>query len=343
MIPHSFSIKSASITFGAFFCLFLTACGEKKSAATADWENQSGADITEQPEKIPAVTKQPKTDVVPATSNKAMGVRFIAYNLRNYLTMRRYVDGKSIEGGKPEKEIEALLNVIVSGKPDILGVCEIGSQEDLADFQKRLGAKGIKLPHIHRVQGSDPTRALAILSKYPVTAHPKPEKSTYKLSGKEFQISRGILDVSINIAGKDVRFLGIHLKSKRPVRDADQEMMRRNEAGLVRKHIETILSTTPEARLLVYGDYNDTKRTKSVYIIQGRRNSDKRLEMLEFPDSRGEVWTHHWKREDIYSRIDFCMTSPSLAPHIKSEQCRLLDPDYWETGSDHRAMLLIFK
>lgn len=342
MTARPFSLPSASITLGAFFCLLLSACGEKKTSATADWQEGSGEKKTEQAGAAPQKPESESPGTAKDGGSRAE-VRFLAYNLRNYLTMRRYTDGRSVEGGKPEKEIEALVKVIVAGKPDILGVCEIGSPEDLEDLRKRLGAKGVKLPHVHRVRGDDAVRSLAILSKYPLTVHPQPADVSYRLNGKQFFIGRGILDATVRLAGKDVRFLGIHLKSKRPIREADQEMMRRNEARLVRKHIDRILADSPAARLVVYGDFNDTKRTKSVYSVQGRRNSNGRLEMLEIADSRGELWTHHWKREDIYSRIDFCMVSRALAPDVVAGACRILDPDYWEDGSDHRALLVVIK
>ena len=339
MNTPKFAMKHASITLGAFFCMFISACGEENSTATADWENKVKTATTESP--TPVATEH--TEAKPNSPTAKDGVRFLSYNLRNYLVMRRYSDGESSYRGKPESEIEPLLKVIVEGNPDILGICEIGSPKDLADFQKRLAAKGIDLPHTHHVKGSDKVRSLAILSKFPVRPHAKPEDSNYELEGKEFFIGRGILDASITAAGKDIRFLGVHLKSKRPIKEADQEMMRRNEAALLRKHIDQILKADKKANLVVYGDFNDTKRTKTVYSVKGRGNSSIRLEILDPADSRGELWTHHWEREDIYSRIDYCMVSLGLEPHIDREASKLLDPKYWAIGSDHRAMLVVIR
>ncbi|BDS05626.1 hypothetical protein NT6N_06660 [Oceaniferula spumae] len=347
MSRHPISIKSASILLGAFFCLFVSACDEKKSVTTTtEWENESRTAVTEQSVAASTAKADTKTATkanAPDTDISGESVRFLSYNLRNYLTMRRYIDGKSSEEGKPEEEIAALLKVIVEGQPDVLGVCEIGSKEDLAGFQKRLAAEGIDLPNLHHVQGADTVRSLAILSKYPLVSTATPKEDSYQLSGKPFRISRGILDATVKLPSRSVRFLGVHLKSKRPVKDADEEMIRRNEAYLLRKHIDEILTADPKANLMVYGDFNDTKRTKTVYAVKGRSNSSKRLEMLEVPDSRGELWTHHWTREDIYSRIDFCMVSLALSPHIEREECKLLDPSYWDVGSDHRALLVLIK
>ena len=341
MNTPKFSINYASIIIGVFFCLFTPSCKEPPTASTADWENKAQTKSTTTTAVGPPATDT--AEVLPDTSASNEAVRFLSYNLRNYLVMRRYNDGKSSYIEKPESEIEPLLNVIAEGTPDILGICEIGSLKDLTDFQKRLAIKGIHLPHTHHVQGSDKVRSLAILSKYPITPHPKPKDSSYMLEGKEFFISRGILDASIKAAGKNIRFLGVHLKSKRPIKEADQEMMRRNEAALLRKHIDHILKSDKKAHLVVYGDLNDTKRTKTVSSIKGRGNSSIRLKILDPADSRGELWTHHWEREDIYSRIDFCMVSLGLEPHIDHKASKLLDPRYWAQGSDHRAILVIIR
>lgn len=334
------SLKYASTLLGAFFCLLATACSEKKN--TADWENtstESQAATTELAESQ-AGEKAPKAQ---SKDSEQKEVRFLAYNLKNYLTMRRYIDGKAVYTSKPEKEIAALIDVIKISQPDILGVCEIGSDKDLKDLQTRLKTAGMDLPHIHRVQGSDEVRALAILSRYPIIKTDTPKKLDYTLSGVDFKISRGILDATIQLPGKQVRFLGVHFKSKRPIKEADQELMRRNESLLLRQHIDDILTSAPETMILAYGDFNDTKRTKSVYTVRGRSNSSKRLEMIELADSRGDNWTHNWKREDIYSRFDFAMANLALAPHINKEGSKLLDPKNWELASDHRALLVLIK
>jgi endonuclease/exonuclease/phosphatase family metal-dependent hydrolase len=328
-------LKHASIFIGAFFCLLVSACGEKKS--TPNWKNEPSekGDVSGDSEK--------NTPTTSATQANGQPVRFLAYNLRNYLTMRRYVNGKASSRSKPEEEIAPLIEIIQNAHPDILGVCEIGSPQDLKDFQSRLKKAGIDLPHTYRAYGGDRVRALAILSRFPIVSTALPKKFSYELNGIPFKISRGILDATIQLPDKKVRFLGVHLKSKRPIEGADQELMRRNESMLLRKHIEDILSKSPDTLLMAYGDFNDTKRTKAVYTIKGRANSKNYMEMLELVDSRDENWTHNWKREDIYSRFDYMMVNRKLAPFIDRKSSRLLDPKSWEKASDHRALLVLIK
>ena len=355
LIPHPNSTKHASIFIGVFFCLLiqttllLSACKEKPS--TPDWINESApnsqpSDIGgKKPSADHVVARQKKTTTAtqPETSTPPQEIRFLAYNLRNYLTMRRYADGKVSFISKPEEEITHLIDLIQSTRPDILGICEIGTSSDLKNLQSRLKKQGVDLPHTHLVHGSDKVRSLAILSRHPIVSTAKPKTTSYQLNGKPFHISRGILDVTIQLPDQKLRFLGVHFKSKRPIQEADQELMRRNEAILLRKHINNILTKTPDALLLAYGDFNDTKRSKTLYTIKGRAHSQKRMDMIHLSDSRDETWTHHWEREDIYSRFDYVLTTPTLTPLINRKKSRLLDPKNWEKASDHRALLVVIQ
>lgn len=335
------AIKYAPILIGAFCCFQLTHCSKERHS-TEKWE----ASDPHKPEGIngPAPSSSSDSSLPQHAASGPNGkseVRFLAYNLKNYLTMRRYIDGKPVYQEKPQQEIEALVEIITSAKPDILGVCEIGKQSDLDDLQKRLAIAGIKLPHAHRVHGTDKTRAQGLLSKYPIVMTASPKDTDYTIEGRSFGISRGILDASVETPHRTIRLLGVHFKSKRPIEEADQALMRRNESLLLRQHIMDIMSQEPETPLLVYGDFNDTRNSRSVSSIRGRSNSRAHMRIIELSDSRGESWTHHWKHEDIYSRIDFVMVNSRLEPHINKKNSKLLDATNWETASDHRPLLII--
>ena len=337
----TFFIMYASRPLGAFFCLLvatLAGCSEKKNA-TEKWHPAS------RDEALSATTQPPpKPSPASSTVTGAQGeTRFLAYNLKNYLSMRRYTNGAVVYTSKPNEEIQALISIIQSARPDILGICEIGKDSDLKDLQARLRNAGIDLPHSHRVHGSDHVRALAVLSRHPIIATHVPKDLGYTIQGSPFTISRGILDTTIQLPQRKVRFLGVHFKSKRPIKGADQSLMRRNESLLLRKHIDDILTADPNTLLMAYGDFNDTKRSTAVSSVRGRSNSNLHMKMIELNDSRGESWTHYWKHEDIYSRIDFIMTNPNLATYISHKDCKLLTPENWQSASDHRPMLVIIK
>jgi endonuclease/exonuclease/phosphatase family metal-dependent hydrolase len=274
----------------------------------------------------------------------AAGLRFVSLNLKNWLAMERYADGRRLpDRDKPAAEKDAVVATLAAARPDVLGVCEIGTPDDLGDLQQRLAAAGCDLPHRHHAGGGDETRHLALLSRLPLVATGKPADDDYQLDGRTFRIQRGILDATVDFEGHHYRLLGVHLKSKREVEEADQEEMRRNEAHLLRSHIEQILGEDPEVRLVVYGDLNDTRRSSSVRAIQGAYNSPGFLTALRLADSRGHFWTHHWDYQDVYSRFDYVLVSRGALPHVDFDASRILDPEDWRDASDHRALLTVFR
>ena len=272
------------------------------------------------------------------------GVRFIAYNVENWLTMDRYVEGKNLKGApKPEAEKQAVTALLARHAPDILGLCEIGTAADLAEIQEDLKAAGLDLPHSHYTGGSDPTRHLGLLSRFPITSTAKPAETEYQLAGQTFAMNRGILDATIDARGRSYRFLGLHLKSKRDSEQGDQEAIRLNEARLLRRHIDSILEADGDARLVVYGDLNDTRATPAIKTITGKYNDPSYLTAIPAKDSRNDAWTHHWALHDIYSRIDFIMVSRGLRKDVNFRAAKIIDDPDWDKASDHRAILAVFK
>ena len=261
---------------------------------------------------------------------------FVFYNLKNYLEQPPRRPGLT-SAFKSEAEITRLLEVLRQANPAILAVCEIGTLEDLSDLQQRLKHIGIWLPHLHLADASDPLRHSAILSRFPITAHPY-QSPTYTLEGRESTIRRGILDVTVSLPNRQIRLLGLHLKSKRPSLHADHNMIRRHEAQLVRQHIESILESDPQTELIVYGDLNDSKQSPSVKAIRGSNQSNKHLEPITLEASDRSKWTHYWAHEDSYSRIDFILANQNAKAHISLPTPSLLPLRTQDNGSDHRAL-----
>jgi len=286
--------------------------------------------------------KKPARHASPAESDAPATLRFIAYNLENWLTMERDVGGQLKATPKPESEKSACIRLLAAAKPDVLGICEIGSRDDAAEVRSRLKAAGIDLPHLHFTGGADDVRHLALLSRFPLTAH-DPGRLTYRIETLEFGMQRGILDASLAIDGSSFRFLGVHLKSKREVVAGDQEQMRRNESHLLRRHVENLLAADPEARLVVYGDFNDTRHSAVIRGVQGPYNSPLFLTALPLADAQGDRWTHHWAYEDVYSRFDYIMVSQPLKREADFKASRILDDSDWNEASDHRAVLAVFR
>lgn len=290
----------------------------------------------------PAAPPHAAPVATPSTAPKAT-LRFVAYNVENWLTMDRVVAGKKLpQSSKPEAEKNACVRILAKAEPDVVGLCEIGTREDALDVQSRLKAAGLDLPHLHHTGGADEVRHLALLSRFPLVAH-DPGPLTYRLEGLEFGMQRGILDASATIEGREFRFLGVHLKSKREVEEGNQDQMRRNESHLLRSRVEQLLAENPSARLIVYGDFNDTRQSSPLRGVQGPYKSPLYLTPLPMTDSRGEYWTHHWDFQDVYSRFDYIMVSQALKAEVDFKASRILDDPSWDEASDHRAVLGIFR
>ncbi|MCP4848184.1 MAG: endonuclease/exonuclease/phosphatase family protein [Verrucomicrobiaceae bacterium] len=276
------------------------------------------------------------------TARSAEEFSFISYNLKNYLKMDRRINGKlHKQAGKPEQEILPLIHIIASSKPDVIGVSEMGDLDDFTDFKSRLAKAGLTYPHSELTLAADPVRHVGLLSRFPITASNSQTTLTYKIGKQELPLQRGILDVTIQPA-KDyrLRLLGIHLKSKREVAEADQALMRRNEAELLRAHIDRIIKQSPEINLLVFGDFNETRNELPIKVIRGRYGSVGALTDIQISDDRGERWTYYWRYADQYSRFDFIFASKGLLPEINVEKSYIPTNPNWFLASDHRALVI---
>jgi len=270
--------------------------------------------------------------------------RVAFYNLQNYLEMDRTIEGERLENHpKPEDEIVSLVNTIQNLDADILGLCEIGTEADLADLQERLKQAGLDYPHTEYGGGDDTTRRLAILSRFPIVERNSRSDLPYQLNGRIMRMQRGILDATIDLPNDAfIRCLVVHFKSKRPVPEGEA-LMRRNEAQITRRHVSAIFRQDPEVLLLLMGDLNDTKNEPAVQEVQGELNSATSLQDLPLADALGDRWTHHWKYADLYSRIDFLMVSRPLHDHFLLDQSGVWRPEDGLIGSDHRPVYATFK
>ncbi len=279
--------------------------------------------------------------LLPATA--AEPITIVSYNLKNYLAMDRRVDGETREGApKPERGVKAIVAAILEMKPDILGVCEIGDATFLKDLQDRLKAGGLDLPHSELVTAaSGYNRNLGLLSRFPIVARDSRDDYTYLIDGEKFPFQRGVLDVTLAITpGYQLRYVGLHLKSKREVPNADQALMRLNEARLARKHIDQIFKEEPDVNLLVTGDFNDLRIEPPVKALQSGFTRAGYLASLTLDDQYGFRWTHHWSFADSYSRFDYALYSKGLSPEIERDLSHIYHWPDWDKASDHRPLVI---
>ncbi|MFT5110124.1 MAG: endonuclease/exonuclease/phosphatase family metal-dependent hydrolase [Pseudoalteromonas tetraodonis] len=272
-------------------------------------------------------------------------ITVVGYNLKNYLKMDRRVDGEfKRQADKPEKEIAALIEMIKATSPDVLGLVEIGTEVDLKDLQTRLKATGLDLPHSTWCKGADPYRHVALLSKLPIAATNHQSEMTYVLDQNTMAFGRGILDATIQVnADYQLRILGLHLKSKRKTKEADEALMRRNEAQLLRTYVDQIIAEKPETNLLLFGDFNDTRNEPPIKAVQGKFGTPSYLTDIQLKDKNGMRWTYYWSWADQYSRFDFIFINKGLLPEVDQEKSYIHGAPNWFTASDHRPCVAKIK
>ena len=264
---------------------------------------------------------------------------FAGYNLENYAPLVIPGETKTGKPPKSEQAAGAVLSVIKEINPDILGICEMGSPPQFDEFLKRLADAGLAYPHSEFVEAEDPDRHLAVVSRFPIIARQSVTDLAYESNGTRQKVRRGFLDVTVRINDHYLlRIVGAHLKSKRFTPEGDEEQ-RRNEAHLLRKHLDEILAASPEANLLVYGDFNDTKEQSAIREISGQRGAVNALSPLVLEDSVGDRWTHYWKVDDVYSRIDYLFVNRSLTREVVRPRSYVYRSPIWNQASDHRPVV----
>lgn len=272
----------------------------------------------------------------------AAGLTIATYNLENYTLADRMVDGVyRTRYPKPEEERRAISAVVRAIAPDVLAVQEMGRADYLEEFRAELRAAGQNYPHAVLLEAADPDRHVAVLSKLPFKAVQRHATVPTKFRGGTDWVKRGVLEVTFATTAGDFSLFVVHLKSKRTEGPDDPESARQRaaEAEAVR---DLVLARCPDprsARFLICGDWNDTRAARPVRAMQKRGLTDIG-NLVPATDSRGEVWTHHYRREDVYQRIDYFLVSPALRPWIAGGRGKIYDGNSATTGSDHRAVYL---
>ena len=269
------------------------------------------------------------------------------FNLENYHL--RPFGNRTAKSAESRRQVVA---EIVSIRPDILAVQEIGERDALDELQARLREAGVSLPHLEHVGGWDTNIFVGVLSRFPITARRPHSRESYLLNGRRLFASRGVAEVDIEVSS-NYRFtlLTTHLKSKRQSSAADESNMRESEARLLRSQVDAILSRAPKANLIVCGDFNDSRDSTTLRTLFGsgptrlvdprpfERNGDSRSKNL----SRTITWTHYYGKEDAYSRIDYLLMSTGMAREWRTEGSYVYAGADWGIASDHRPVICEFQ
>ncbi len=276
--------------------------------------------------------------------------RVATYNAESYLDQPL--------GGRPAKSAEARAKVreaLLALRADVVALQEMGSTNALLELRASLEAGGLVYPHWEHVIGHDTNIHVAVLSRFPMTARHPHTNDSFLFLGRRFQVARGFAEVDIQVSTRYsfTLFTG-HLKSRRPSAQADEAELREQEALILREKITDRLKASPEANILVLGDFNDTKDSRSIRAQIGRgrlalvdtrpaeRNGDDHPNSNPRFEPRQVTWTHHYGKEDTYSRIDYILLSQGMAREWNKSETYVLTLPNWGVASDHRPIVAGF-
>ena len=283
-------------------------------------------------------------------ANAQAPFRIATYNVENYLLAPL--------NGRPEKSRASRAKVaetLVSMDADIVALQEIGGSPALDDLRDRLAKSGRPYPHFEIATGHDTNISVAVISRFPILARRTKTRLSYVLLGRRRFVNRPFVEIDLQPApGYRLTLIAAHLKSQREVLNGDEAEIREQEAGLLRQLADARLKSNPKLNLVVLGDFNDNQDTRSIRTLIGRGNLaliDTRPAEHPLPfaatdrvgrEVRSVTWTHHYAKEDTYSRLDYLLISRGLYHEWIREQSFVASIPDWGNASDHRPVVATF-
>ena len=275
--------------------------------------------------------------------------RVATFNVENYV-----LESSPQRAAKSAESRAKVVESIASLRPDIIGLEEIGSTNALLELQGALKRPGVDLPYWEEVNGYETNIHLAVLSRWPIVGRTAHTNETFLLNGRRCFVRRGFAEVEIEINSHyRLTVLAAHLKSRVPSAIEDEQEWRLQEALLLRKIIEARLAADPGRRLVVLGDFNDVKDSRTIRTIVGHgtralfdtrpaERNETHSTTAGAWQSRPVTWTEYYAREDLYSRIDYILVSRALESDWLGQETYVLNLPDWGLASDHRPLVAGF-
>lgn len=268
------------------------------------------------------------------------------YNIENYtLADRTTADGVyRKEYPKPEDEKAALRAVIRQIGADVLALQEVGGEGYVRELQRDLKSEGVDYPHAVVLMAADTNRMVAVLSKRPFAGVARHTDLRFKYFDGIETVRRGLLEVRVAADSGDVALFVVHLKSRYTERpdDPGATLQRAGEAVAVRDRVLTVFPDPVTARFLIVGDFNDGRTSRPVRAMLERGKMEI-TDWLPAADSRGHVWSHFFRKDDSYSRVDHVLVSPGLWSRVKGGAGRIHDSSEVGKASDHRPVVVVIE
>lgn len=140
---------------------------------------------------------------------------------------------------------------------DVIGLQEIESETALKELKAELNRQGLYYQHYAFARSKNTTVAVALLSKYPIV-------SALSRSVGSNRAYRDILEVKLDINGKNIRVFVNHWKSK-----SGAESMRIQSAKVLKKRLEELSHDEP---YVLTGDFNSHYEEYRTFVKSRKHN-----------------------------------------------------------------------
>jgi len=241
---------------------------------------------------------------------------------------------------KSRKQLEQIAEEIREIDADVLALQEVETRGYLRRFVD-VFLPDMGYSEIVHLEGND-LRGIdvCLLSRFPigkVTSHRHLSFPDDKGTTRRF--NRDLLRVQIvpdNARSFEVWV--VHLKSSYDGK-AYAEPIRIAEARMVRRLLDDRLEDDPSARILVCGDFNDTRDSRALKTIIGTGTHALRA----FSDDIPEPMQVTYNKKPYRSMIDFILASPAMAGRFVSGSYVIRPGTVATTGSDHNPVIAKFR
>ena len=290
------------------------------------------------PSQIRIVRSLPKSRIVEPKSRKlSKRVRIATFNVRNLFDDHDdpyYADETTV--AKPRAELERLAGTINEIDADAIALQEVESRGYLERFNDVfLGDMSYEVVHYSGNDGRG--SGLAVLSRIPigqVTSHRHRRFQTD--DGKPTRFSRDLLCVELRHPfAPSFEVWVTHLKSKRGGA-AETEPQRVAEVKEIRRIVAEKIRTNADARVLLMGDFNDTKESRPIRLLLEDPNLSAFFDHLP-------ANTFTYNLDPYKDMIDFVFASRRASSGYVDGSYRVVNQSLQQSGSDHNPVVAEFE
>ncbi|MBI5761321.1 MAG: endonuclease/exonuclease/phosphatase family protein [Planctomycetales bacterium] len=250
---------------------------------------------------------------------------------------------------------KAVATVIKRIDADVVALCEVGNDTDVAELQREIATLGLNYSHRAVCHSTDTFTGqhVAVLSKRKLndikTSIPGREHYDRELDDPETEEDTGIskgMSVSFDVADRPLRLYVTHLSSERGGHEKDEQRIA--QASIVRRnYLPQLLAGD---FVIVAGDLNDHPGQPAIRRIRGR--DDIQPDLLNTGDVKyfdskklGTRWTYEYL--GMRNQLDYILLSESIPESCRQQGVKAETVEVTETiagteflATDHRAFVV---